>query len=56
VNRAKPGQRGLGATLVLTLGTLAVGTDAFVMAGFLPDTAASLHVSTATAGQATAWS
>jgi predicted MFS family arabinose efflux permease len=51
VNRAKPGQRGLGMTLVLTLGTFTVGTDAFVMAGFLPDTAASLHVSTAAAGQ-----
>jgi hypothetical protein len=50
-NRAKPGQRGLGATLVLGLGAFAVGTDALVVAGFLPDTAASLHVSTATAGQ-----
>jgi hypothetical protein len=40
VNRAKPGQRGLGATLVLTLGTFAVGTGAFVMAGFLEEATA----------------
>ncbi|MEV6073341.1 MFS transporter [Nocardia sp. NPDC052001] len=44
-------QHGLSATLILALGTFAVGTDAFVLAGFLPDTATSLHVSTATAGQ-----
>ena len=43
---------GLGRTLVLALGTFAVGTDAFVLAGFLPDVAASLHTSTARAGQA----
>lgn len=43
---------GLGRTLVLALGTFAVGTDAFVLAGFLPDLAASLHTSTARAGQA----
>lgn len=47
----QPRQHGLGSTLVLALGTFAVGTDAFVLAGFLPDTAASLGVSTATAGQ-----
>ncbi|MFB8005874.1 MFS transporter [Nocardia sp. NPDC056000] len=41
----------MSATLILALGTFAVGTDAFVLAGFLPDTARSLHVSTATAGQ-----
>ncbi|MFJ5924614.1 MFS transporter [Kitasatospora sp. NPDC092948] len=44
-----------GATLrpaaVLALGTFAVGTDAFVTAGFLPAMAAALHVSTAAAGQ-----
>jgi predicted MFS family arabinose efflux permease len=45
-------RRGLGATAVLALGTFAVGTDAFVLAGFLPATAASLGVSTAAAGQA----
>ncbi|MFF0574346.1 MFS transporter [Streptosporangium saharense] len=43
---------GLGRTWVLALGTFAVGTDAFVLAGFLPDVAASLHVSTSGAGQA----
>ncbi|NMM89646.1 MFS transporter [Rhodococcus sp. SRB_17] len=47
---SQPQQRGLGSTLVLALGTFAVGTDAFVLAGFLPDTAASLGVSTAAAG------
>ncbi|ACU73670.1 major facilitator superfamily MFS_1 [Catenulispora acidiphila DSM 44928] len=46
------GDGGLGRTLVLALGTFAVGTDAFVLAGFLPDVAASLHTSTASAGQA----
>lgn len=43
---------GLASTLVLALGTFAVGTDAFVPAGFLPRTADSLGVSTTTAGQA----
>ncbi|MFI7532437.1 MFS transporter [Streptosporangium sp. NPDC049376] len=43
---------GLGRTWVLALGTFAVGTDAFVLAGFLPDVAASLRASTAGAGQA----
>ncbi|MER7585808.1 MFS transporter [Kitasatospora sp. NPDC097691] len=42
---------GLSATLVLALGTFAVGTDAFVVAGFLPSMADDLHVSPATAGQ-----
>jgi predicted MFS family arabinose efflux permease len=37
--------------MVLALGTFAVGTDGFVVAGFLPDMAASLHVTTASAGQ-----
>lgn len=46
------GDGGLGRTLVLALGTFAVGTDAFVLAGFLPDVAVSLHTSTASAGQA----
>ncbi|MFJ9694776.1 MFS transporter [Kitasatospora sp. NPDC101183] len=41
---------GLSATLVLALGTFAVGTDAFVVAGFLPPMAEDLHVGTATAG------
>lgn len=43
--------RGLGSTIVLALGTFAVGTDAFVVAGFLPAMATTLHVSTASAGQ-----
>jgi predicted MFS family arabinose efflux permease len=38
--------------LLLAAGTFAVGTDAFVLAGFLPATAADLGVSTAAAGQA----
>ncbi|MFI7152507.1 MFS transporter [Nonomuraea sp. NPDC050022] len=45
-------QGGLGPVLVLAMGTFSVGTDAFVMAGFLPSTAADLDISTATAGQA----
>ncbi|WP_433172962.1 MFS transporter [Actinoallomurus sp. CA-150999] len=45
----KPG--GLGPTLVLALGTFAVGTDAFIVAGFLPSMARTLHVSTGAAGQ-----
>ncbi|MFF0297257.1 MFS transporter [Kitasatospora sp. NPDC004614] len=36
---------------VLALGTFAVGTDAFITAGFLPAMAGTLHLSTATAGQ-----
>ncbi|MDW5328507.1 MFS transporter [Plantactinospora sp. KLBMP9567] len=43
--------RGLKPTLVLAVGTFAVGTDAFVVAGFLPEMADTLHVSTAAAGQ-----
>ncbi|MEU3567229.1 MFS transporter [Kitasatospora sp. NPDC036755] len=42
---------GLPSTLVLALGTFAVGTDAFVVAGFLPAMAADLRVTPATAGQ-----
>jgi predicted MFS family arabinose efflux permease len=45
------GAHGLGATAVLALGAFAVGTDAYVVAGFLPAMAGSLHVSQATAGQ-----
>ncbi|WP_380282065.1 MFS transporter [Kitasatospora purpeofusca] len=47
-----PGRDVLGAVPALALGTFAVGTDAFVVAGFLPELAADLGVSTATAGQA----
>ncbi|GAA3614915.1 MFS transporter [Nonomuraea rosea] len=43
--------RGLGSTRILALGTFAVGTDAYVVAGFLPAMAESLHVSVAAAGQ-----
>ncbi|TDD67677.1 MFS transporter [Actinomadura rubrisoli] len=38
-------------TLVLAAGTFAVGTDAFVVAGVLPEIARDLHVSIAAAGQ-----
>ncbi|AWL42376.1 MULTISPECIES: MFS transporter [Streptomyces] len=48
-SKTEPG--GLSSTLVLALGTFAVGTDAFVVAGFLPSMADSLHVSAARAGQ-----
>ncbi|MFJ9772418.1 MFS transporter [Kitasatospora sp. NPDC101157] len=47
----RPATTGLSSTLVLALGTFAVGTDAFVVAGFLPSMAGDLHVSPATAGQ-----
>ncbi|MFE6871265.1 MFS transporter [Kitasatospora sp. NPDC057692] len=47
-----PGGNVPGAVPALALGTFAVGTDAFVVAGFLPELAADLGVSTATAGQA----
>ncbi|GAA5157183.1 MFS transporter [Pseudonocardia eucalypti] len=40
-----------GRTAVLALGTFAVGTDAFVIAGVLPAIAGSLGVSLAAAGQ-----
>ncbi|MGV9661696.1 MFS transporter [Nocardia niigatensis] len=43
---------GLRRTLILALGTFAVGTDSFILAGFLPDLAGSLRISTATAGTA----
>ncbi|WP_329485910.1 MFS transporter [Kitasatospora sp. NBC_01246] len=39
------------AAMLLALGTFAVGTDAFVIAGLLPDIAGSLHVDVAAAGQ-----
>ncbi|SDH92848.1 Predicted arabinose efflux permease, MFS family [Sinosporangium album] len=46
-----PTRGGLSSALVLALGTFAVGTDAFIVAGFLPSMAADLRVSSATAGQ-----
>ncbi|HWX48452.1 MAG TPA: MFS transporter [Roseomonas sp.] len=42
---------GLASTLVLALGTFAVGTDAFVVAAFLPAMAQGLAVTPAAAGQ-----
>ncbi|MFI9594691.1 MFS transporter [Nonomuraea sp. NPDC052265] len=47
----KTESQGLAPMLVLALGTFAVGTDAFVVAGFLPDMAASLEVTEGAAGQ-----
>ncbi|GAA4505722.1 hypothetical protein GCM10023191_061840 [Actinoallomurus oryzae] len=47
---AAPGE--LSPTLVLVLGTYAVGADAFVIAGFLPSITDTLHVSTAAGGRA----
>ena len=41
---------GLGAILVLALGTFAVGTDAFIVAAFLPLMAADLGVTPSVAG------
>ncbi|RST23687.1 MFS transporter [Streptomyces sp. WAC04770] len=45
------GTGGLSRTFVLALGTFAVGTDAFITAGFLPSMARSLDVSASAAGQ-----
>ena len=42
---------GLMSVITLALGTLAVGTDVFIVAGFLPAMAQSLNVSAANAGQ-----
>ncbi|MFC6937708.1 MFS transporter [Actinomadura yumaensis] len=49
--RQESAPRGLGATAILALGTFAVGTDAYVVAGFLPAMARSLHISQSAAGQ-----
>ncbi len=43
--------RGLSSTFFLALGTFAIGTDAFMVSGFLPAMAQSLKVSAAAAGQ-----
>jgi DHA1 family inner membrane transport protein len=45
------GDRWFGHVAVLAFGTFAVGTDAFVIAGLLPDISRSLSVSVAAAGQ-----
>lgn len=47
----EPATHWRGRTAVLALGTFAVGTDAFVIAGVLPAIAGSLGVSLAAAGQ-----
>jgi MFS transporter, DHA1 family, inner membrane transport protein len=39
--------------LILSIGTFTLGVDGFVLSGLLPQVAASLHVSTSTAGQLT---
>lgn len=46
-----PPGRGLSSTIVLATGTFAVGTDAFVVTGFLPEMARTLDVSPQAAGQ-----
>ncbi|MEV8639289.1 MFS transporter [Streptosporangium sp. NPDC051023] len=51
VGGAGSGARGLSSTLVLALGTFAVGTDAFVLTGFLPSMAKTLKVTETVAGQ-----
>ena len=43
---------GLGIVVILATGTFAVGTDAYIIAGFLPEMAHTLGVSNAAAGQA----
>ena len=51
VEAATPPRRGLPSTIVLAFGTFAVGTDAFVVTGFLPEMARTLDVSPQAAGQ-----
>ena len=51
-SRTKAVSGDLSSTLILALGTFAVGADAFVIAGFLPSVAGALHVSTADGRQA----
>ena len=46
-----PPRRGRSSTIVLAAGTFAVGTDAFVVTGFLPEMARTLDVSPQAAGQ-----
>lgn len=47
----EPTGRWQGYAAILAFGTFAVGTDAFVIAGILPEIAQSLDVSVAAAGQ-----
>ena len=44
---------GLHGLAVLAVGTFTLGVDGFVLAGLLPQVAASLHVSAGSAGQLT---
>ncbi|MPS50066.1 MFS transporter [Alcaligenaceae bacterium SAGV3] len=46
---ALPAQ-GLGSVAILALGTFAVGTDAFIVSGFLPSIAQSLQASNSVTG------
>ncbi len=48
---AKRGDNWRPHVVVLAFGTFAVGTDAFVIAGLLPDISRSLHIDIAAAGQ-----
>lgn len=49
--RDTPGEHWRAHAATLALGTFAVGTDTFVMAGLLPDISRSLDISLAAAGQ-----
>ncbi|MFK0245211.1 MFS transporter [Amycolatopsis azurea] len=53
IRRSSNDRLGLGALLVLAVGTFTVGTDGFVLNGLLPTIAADLRVSEAVAGQLT---
>lgn len=46
-----PMTTGLKAVVILAAGTFAVGTDAYIIAGFLPKMGRSLGVAQAAAGQ-----
>jgi len=48
---ARPAGGSLRPVAVLAVGSFAMGTDSFVLAGILPNIAGGLHVSTAAAGQ-----
>ncbi|GAA1532437.1 MFS transporter [Brevibacterium picturae] len=51
-NLESPTESGIkGSVFFLAFGTFMVGTDAFVVSGFLPSMAEDFHVSVATAGQ-----
>jgi DHA1 family inner membrane transport protein len=48
-----PRTLGTAGLLILAIGTFTLGVDGFVLSGLLPQVAASLHVTVATAGQLT---